>query len=116
MTKPTQEISKAGSDMAKVAGEKTMHAKEVLANRLEDFADNIRTKVGDNGGRLSGVATNVAHGLESSADYIKHTDIRRVGKDLGQVVKRYPLQSLAAGLCFGILAGRAFKRSNRPQQ
>ncbi len=60
--------------------------------------------------QISGVAHDAADKLHAAADYIHDTDVKRVGEDLKDVVKRYPGPALAAAAVLGFLVARGFRR------
>jgi hypothetical protein len=60
--------------------------------------------------QISGVAHDAADKLHAAADYIHETDLKRIGEDLKQIVKRYPGPALAAAAVLGFLVARGFRR------
>lgn len=51
-----------------------------------------------------------AEKLHATADYVRETDIESIGQDLQGVIKRYPVQSLAAAAVLGFLIARGLRR------
>jgi 2-oxoglutarate dehydrogenase complex dehydrogenase (E1) component-like enzyme len=60
--------------------------------------------------QISGVAHDAADKLHAAADYIHETDLKSIGEDLKQIVKRYPGPALAAAAVLGFLVARGFRR------
>jgi hypothetical protein len=60
--------------------------------------------------QISGVAHRTADKLEAAADYVRETDLKRMGEDLKNVVKRYPGPSLAVAAVLGFLVARSLRR------
>ena len=60
--------------------------------------------------QISGVAHDAADKLQAAADYIRDTDVKRMGEDLKDIVKRYPGPALAAAAVLGFLVARGFRR------
>jgi hypothetical protein len=60
--------------------------------------------------QISGVAHGIADKLRSAADYIRETDLKGMGEDVKEVVKRYPGPALAAAAVLGFIVARAFRR------
>jgi len=60
--------------------------------------------------QISGVAHGTADKLRSAADYIRETDLKGMGEDVKEVVKRYPGPALAAAAVLGFIVARAFRR------
>jgi hypothetical protein len=59
---------------------------------------------------ISGVAHEAADKLQAAADYIRTTDVKRMGEDLKDIVKRYPGPALAAAALLGFIVARGFRR------
>jgi len=60
--------------------------------------------------RISGVAHVTADKLQAAADYIRETNVRDMGEDLKDVVKRHPGPALAVAAVLGFLVARSFRR------
>ena len=60
--------------------------------------------------QISGVAHGTADKLQAAADYIRATDLKGMGEDLKDIVKRYPGPALAAAAVLGFLVARGFRR------
>lgn len=60
--------------------------------------------------QISGVTHDVANKLHAAADYIHETDLKRIGEDLKDIVKRYPGPALAVAAVLGFLVARGFRR------
>jgi hypothetical protein len=115
--------------------EKAAEVKEKVADFGRKTADNIdesrkstagaldqtAAKLHSGGEQLYGVAhtaadqiSAVAHGaadkLQAAADYIRETDLKGMGEDLKDIVKRYPGPALAAAVVLGFIVARGFRR------
>src|SRR5580658_2459307 len=115
--------------------EKAAEAKEKVADFGRKTADNIdesrkstagaldqtAAKLHSGGDQLSGIAhtaadqiSGVAHAtadkLQAAADYIRETDLKGMGEDLKDIVKRYPGPALAAAAVLGFIVARGFRR------
>jgi hypothetical protein len=62
------------------------------------------------GPKIVKVTHSVAAGMESTASYLRDHDFKKMGKDVMDVCRRYPTQSLVAGLAVGFLLGRSARR------
>src|SRR6202453_801667 len=60
--------------------------------------------------QISGVAHVAADKLEAAAHYVRETDLKAMGEDLKDVVKRYPGPALAAAAVLGFIVARSFRR------
>jgi hypothetical protein len=56
------------------------------------------------------VAHDTADKLRTAADYIRETDLKAMGEDLKDIVKRYPGPALAAAALLGFIVARGFRR------
>ena len=115
--------------------EKAAEVKEKVADFGRKTADNIdksrkstagaldqtAAKLHSGGEQLYGVAhtaadqiSAVAHGaadkLQAAADYIRETELKDMGEDLKDIVKRYPGPALAAAAVLGFIVARSFRR------
>jgi TolA-binding protein len=60
--------------------------------------------------QISGVAHGTADKFQAAADYIRQTDLKGMGEDLKDIVKRYPGPALAAAAVLGFIVARGFRR------
>jgi hypothetical protein len=60
--------------------------------------------------QASGVAHAAADKLQAAADYIRETDLKGMGEDLKDIVKRHPGPALAAAAVLGFIVARGFRR------
>jgi ElaB/YqjD/DUF883 family membrane-anchored ribosome-binding protein len=60
--------------------------------------------------QLSGVAHSTADKLEAAADYIRATDLKAIGEDLKDIVKRHPGPALAVAAVLGFVVARSLRR------
>jgi hypothetical protein len=60
--------------------------------------------------QISDVAHDAADKVQAAADYIRDTDVKRMGEDLKDIVKRYPGPALAVAAVLGFLVARSFRR------
>jgi ElaB/YqjD/DUF883 family membrane-anchored ribosome-binding protein len=83
--------------------------------------DQTATKLHSGGQQLSGAAhtaadqiSGVAHGaadkLQAAAEYIREKDLKAMGEDVKDIVKRYPGPALAAAAVLGFIVARSFRR------
>jgi hypothetical protein len=60
--------------------------------------------------QISGAAHDTANKLRVAADYIRETDLKGMGEDLKDIVKRYPGPALAAAAVLGFIVARGLRR------
>jgi hypothetical protein len=102
-------------------GRKTLNNLDESRRSTAGAFDQAAAKLHSGGGQLSGVAhtavdqiSGAAHGaadkLEAAADYIRETNLKGMGEDLKDIVKRYPGPALAAAAVLGFIVARGFRR------
>jgi ElaB/YqjD/DUF883 family membrane-anchored ribosome-binding protein len=60
--------------------------------------------------RISGAMHGTADKLQAAADYIRETELKDMGEDLKDIVKRYPGPALAAAAVLGFIVARSLRR------
>jgi ElaB/YqjD/DUF883 family membrane-anchored ribosome-binding protein len=103
-------VTEKAKELASNAGEFVGHAKEKVqewASTAKDKAKDAAHAAGDYvmhaKDKVQELASNAAQGAGEA--------IQTAGDELTRVVRRYPMQSLLAGLALGYLLGRATSRS-----
>jgi len=107
-------------DMASKVKDKTDQIAETVSERFDQQRENAADSLGraastvhQNAGSLPGgpKVVNLTHaladGMESTASYLRDHDLSNMGKDVMNVCRRYPTQSLVAALALGFLIGRS---------
>ena len=88
--------------------ENTFNEKAQAGPDLKDRVSDVATKVRDKASQVADtVAEKVGHARETTASYLQEHDFNEVGKDVLNVCRRYPVQSLIAAVTVGFLIGRA---------
>ena len=84
--------------------------------RAADTVDSTAVKLRDGADQFASTTSNAVHNvtdkLQSAADYIRDNDARAMMEDAADFMRRYPVQSLAAAVVVGFLAGRAIRNAN----
>ena len=81
-------------------------AKEKLhdtGKQMADKADQALTQIG-------GVLHKAADQLEAGSQYLSDSRVSDMQADLAQMIRKYPTQSLLAGLALGFLTGSVLSR------
>lgn len=61
--------------------------------------------------RVAGIAHATADGMRATADYVRENDLHAMSKSVGNIVHRYPAQSVIAAAVAGFCVARAmYKR------
>ena len=108
------------SDMASKVKDKADQVAETMSEKMDQqrasAADNLKrfaSAIHDNaesapgGPKAVNLTHKVADGMESTASYLRDHDFSQMGKDIMDVCRRYPTQSLVAALAVGFLLGRS---------
>jgi hypothetical protein len=85
---------------------KASDAKEMTANALHKTASRLHSRTD----QLSDFGHSAAEGLRATADYMRETEVEDIALDVQAIVKRYPIQALAAAAFVGFLFARGLRR------
>lgn len=88
----TARVKDKAGQVADDVSEKVGHARETAAGGL---------------GRAATTTHNIADGMQSTASYLRSHDCSQIGKDVMNICRRYPAQSVIAAVAVGFLIGRA---------
>ena len=109
-------ISDMASNVKDKAGHMADTVSETMGHQRENAADGLgraASAIHDNAESVPGgpkvvkMAHNIADGMESTASYLRDHDFAKMGKDVMDICRRYPTQSLVAALAVGFLIGRS---------
>jgi ElaB/YqjD/DUF883 family membrane-anchored ribosome-binding protein len=81
------------------------HSRQSAANALDSAATSLHS----GGDRVSEAAHSAARKIQGTADYVRQTDLRAMGVEVTNLVKRYPGQSLAVAAALGFLLARSLR-------
>jgi methyl-accepting chemotaxis protein len=102
---------KAGQ-VAEVVSEKLGQQRENAAGTLGRVASSMHENADSvpGGTKAVDLTHSIADGVESTASYLRTHDFRQMGKDVTNICRRYPTQSVIAALTIGFLLGRSARR------
>jgi hypothetical protein len=105
----TSKVKDKAGQMADTVSEKLGQQRENAADTLGRAASTLHEKADSvpGGPKVVNLTHNIADGMESTASYLRGHDFSAMGKDLMDVCRRYPTQSLVAALAVGFLIGRS---------
>ena len=111
-----EQIGAKAEDIKNAAGEKVSDVLDAANGRLNHAGEKISevgAKLWENApeGIVGGVIGNAAAQVESAGEFLADATIQEISKDLAGFVRKHPLQSLAAGLLVGVMAGMALSRA-----
>ena len=88
----------------------TASALNQTAAKLHSSGDQLSGAAHTAADQISGVAHSTADKLQAAADYIRETDLKGMGEDLKDIVKRYPGPALAAAALLGFIVAHGLRR------
>ena len=103
------QVREKAAEMGRRAGEKIDEQRNRAADTMEDTASVLHERTDRYAERATGAAHATADRLQSAAEYLRENDARAMMEDIGDWVRRYPAQTLAAAAVLGFFAGRAMK-------
>jgi hypothetical protein len=86
-------------------GQQRENAAQGLNRAASSIHDNAESVPG--GAKMVNLTHGIADGMESTATYLRDHDFNQMGKDVMNLCRRYPTQSLVAALAVGFLIGRS---------
>jgi ElaB/YqjD/DUF883 family membrane-anchored ribosome-binding protein len=93
------------TDFGRKAVDTLDHSRETAAEALDATASTLHSR----GDQLCGAAYSAASKIHSTANYVRNTDLKGMADDVEHMLKRHPVQTLAAAAFLGFLVGRAFR-------
>lgn len=90
-------------------GEKADATIHSVGERVHQLADKVREKAPTDG-KMSQRLSRVADSLDTSADYLAQHGLSDIQSDVTDLVRKYPVQALGAGLVLGFLVGATLSR------
>src|SRR4030095_1432790 len=105
----TSKIKDKVGQMAETASKTLDHQRRNAADTLGRAASTVHENADKlpGGPKVANITHSVADGMESTASYLRRHDLSGIGKDLMDVCRRYPTQSVVAALAVGFLIGRS---------
>lgn len=103
VSEKTADVKTKVAEFGRTVVDKIDSTRESAAGALDQTASSLHS----GGDKLSGAAHSAADSLQATADYVRRTDLKGMGKDVEELVKRYPGQSLAVAAVLGFLVARS---------
>jgi len=105
----TSKVKDKAGQMADTVSEKLGQQRDNAAETLGRAASSIHENANSvpGGPKVVHFTHSIADGMESTASYLRDRDFSAMGKDVMDVCRRYPTQSLVAALAVGFLIGRS---------
>lgn len=99
------EIREKAGDLSRRTYASVDNSRQSAASALETTASSLHSS----GERVSNAAHTAARKLEATADYVRQNDLRQMGSEVMDLVKRHPGQSLAIAAACGFLLARTLR-------
>jgi uncharacterized protein YjbJ (UPF0337 family) len=100
-----ENVTTKAQELSSTAMNKANEAATVVGEKLDSLANVIREKA-PREGSVATAATTVVDGLESAGSYLREKKFDHLAKDVTQLVRTYPVQSLLIGVGIGYLLAR----------
>jgi uncharacterized protein YjbJ (UPF0337 family) len=100
-----ENVTTKAEELSSTAVNKANEAATVVGEKLESLANVIREKAPQEGA-VATAATSVVDGLESASSYLREKKFEHLAKDVTQLVRTYPVQSLLIGIGVGFWLAR----------
>jgi ElaB/YqjD/DUF883 family membrane-anchored ribosome-binding protein len=97
------------NDFGQRAADKFDESRESTARALEKTS----TSMHSGADQFSDMGHYAADRLQATAEYVRDTDLEGIFGDLQNLVRRYPVQTLAGAAILGFLVARGLSRSDR---
>lgn len=114
----TTELKEKAADFGRKTAAKIDDSRESAAGALDRTAsslhataDQLSSTAHSATDKIQATAHSAADKIQVTANYVRQTDLKDIVKDVQDIVKRYPAQSLAAAAVLGFLVARGL-RSN----
>jgi uncharacterized protein YjbJ (UPF0337 family) len=98
-------VTAKAQELGATAANKANEAATVVGEKLDSLANVIREKA-PREGSVATAATTVVDGLESAGSYLREKKFDHLAKDVTELVRTYPVQSLLIGVGIGYLLAR----------
>lgn len=109
---PARKLAETAADVKdKVTdlGRRAIHGIDDSRETAAQAMDKTASSLHSGADQLSGAAHSAANRLQSSADYVRQTNLKGMVSDVQDIIKRYPGQSLAAAAILGFLLARGLR-------
>jgi uncharacterized protein YjbJ (UPF0337 family) len=100
-----ENVTAKAQELGSTAVSKANEAATVVGEKLGSLANVIREKAPEEGAVAPAVKT-VVDGLESASSYLREKKFEHLAKDVTELVRTYPVQSLLIGVGVGYLLAR----------
>jgi len=90
-------------------GRRTVDTMDAQRQPAAATIDHTASALQQQADRVTGVANAAADRLRTAADYVRNNDMKAMGQDVQELVRRYPGQALVAAAVLGFFVARAMR-------
>jgi ElaB/YqjD/DUF883 family membrane-anchored ribosome-binding protein len=101
----TADVKESAADLSRHAGDKIEAIRETIAGTIEETSAVVQS----GGKQISEMAELAAEKIQGGAEYVRRTDLRTMGANVKNLVKRYPKASILVGAVAGFLIAWSFR-------
>jgi len=101
----TADVKESAADLSRHASDKIEAIRETIAGTIEETSAVVQS----GGKQISEMAEVAAEKIQDGAEYVRRTDLRTMGANVKQLVKRYPKASILVGAVAGFLIAWSFR-------
>ena len=111
-TPQIEDAKKRAAGMAQGAADAVTNAASKASDTVTDMAGQVKRAASDStaGRSAAAIADEAAKRFSGAADYVRDTEPQDMWDDFVSTVRARPVESLAAAVVIGFLAGRAARR------
>ena len=101
----TADVKESAADLSRHASDKIEAIRETIAGTIEETSAVVQS----GGKQISEIAEVAAEKIQGGAEYVRRTDLRTMGANVKNLVKRYPKASILVGAVAGFLIAWSFR-------
>ncbi len=101
----TADVKESAADLSRHASDKIEAIRETIAGTIEETSAVVQS----GGKQISEIAEVAAEKIQGGAEYVRRTDLKTMGANVKNLVKRYPKASILVGAVAGFLIAWSFR-------
>ena len=105
ISEATADVKESAADLSRHASDKIEAIRETIAGTIEETSAVVQS----GGKQISEIAEVAAEKIQGGAEYVRRTDLRTMGANVKNLVKRYPKASILVGAVAGFLIAWSFR-------